>query len=85
MKLKKLCSAASRQFRVPITQTEFRNRRVLLGSYEPEKQPPTVSVGQHGVTGRIALLHQPLVEEGVQQIRKGSWLHAFPPVEVRRA
>src|ERR1051326_7592423 len=81
-KLKKLCNAPNRQFRVPI---ELGYGFLLFGSYKPEKQPPTVPVGQHGVMGDVSLLHQPVVKEGVQKVGKGSGLHAFPPfAEARR-
>jgi hypothetical protein len=48
-----------------IVHAESGNGLRFLCSYEAQKQPPAVPVGQHGVMGNIALLHQPVVEEGV--------------------
>jgi hypothetical protein len=48
-----------------IVHAEFGNRLRFLCGDETQKQPPTVPIGQHGVMGHIALLYQPVVEEGV--------------------
>jgi len=48
-----------------IVHAEPGNRLRFLCGDEAQKQPPTVPIGQHGVMGNIALLHQPVVEEGV--------------------
>jgi hypothetical protein len=48
-----------------IFHVEPGNRFRFLCGDEAQKQPPTVPIGQHGVMGNIALLYQPVVEEGV--------------------
>src|SRR5262252_2280072 len=52
---------------------EFGNGLRFLRSDEAQKQPPAVAIGQHGVMGNISLLHQPVMEERMHQLRKQNW------------
>ena len=60
-----------------VAQTKPGNGCGLPSGHKPEKEPPTVPVGQYRVVGDISLLHKPIVKKRVQELRKRDGFHAF--------
>jgi hypothetical protein len=71
--------------RSEIRQTKSSDWLILRGGRMPEKQAPAIPIRKNSVMRGVALLDQPVMKEGVQQLRKRSLHHWAPPLGAHTA